>query len=72
MNQLNSEGLLMFAYIYDYENLNNSENRNKINSIKIRKEYFSDLHYNEFLVKSAILNLNHDVICYLKKDNNGK
>lgn len=65
---LNKEGLLMFAYIYDYENINHSSTRNKINNKLIRKMYFNEFKYQEFIIKSAIKNINNDIICYIKKD----
>jgi adenine-specific DNA methylase len=64
-SHLNEQGFLMFAYIYDYENQHNSHLRNPINSLEQRKSFFSDLEYQELLIKSAIENLQHDIVCYL-------
>lgn len=65
---LNKEGLLMFAYVYDYENITYSSTRNKINNKLIRKMYFNEFDYKEILIKSAMKNINNDVICYIKKE----
>lgn len=64
---LNHNGLLMFAYIYDFENLGLSYLRNRMNLPLIRKMYFNEFHYEELLVSSAIQNFKHDVICLIKK-----
>lgn len=64
-SHLNEQGFLMFAYIYDYENQHNSHLRNPINSLEQRKSFFSDLEYQELLIKSAIENIQYDVVCYL-------
>lgn len=68
-NLLNKNGMLMFAYIYDFENQSKSFIRNKINLPSIRSMYFKDLNYKEIIFKSAIQNLNNDVLCYIIKDN---
>lgn len=65
---LNSDGLLMFAYIYDYDNQGLSYLRNRINLPLIRYMYFNEFSYQELLLPSAIQNFKHDVICVIKKE----
>lgn len=65
---LNNNGTLMFAYVYDFENNTNSFIRNKINLPSIRKMYFNNLNFKEATFKSAIQNLNNDVVCYIIKE----
>lgn len=63
---LSKKGTVMFAYIYDYENLGTSSIRNKINVSFIRKMYFKEFNYEEKIISSAIQNFSHDVICYIQ------
>lgn len=65
---LNDYGLVMFAYIYDFENQGHSYLRNKINLPVIRKMYFSEFSYQELLISSAIQNFQNDVICFIQKE----
>ncbi len=60
-------GIIMFAYIYDFENMGNSHLRNKINLPHMRKHYFSEFDYQEIKIKSAIPEFSHDVACYMRK-----
>jgi len=67
LNFLNLGGVMMFSYIYDFENIGNSHLRNKINLPEIRKQYFGEFNYEEIVIKSAISYLKNDVACILKK-----
>lgn len=67
LSLLNQDGILMFAYIYDFENIGNSSLRNKINLPLIRKMYFNEFNYKEILIKSAISDYKNDVACYTHK-----
>lgn len=64
---LNKDGISMFSYVYDFENIGQSSIRNKINVPLIREMYFKEFNFKEAIVPSAIQNLKHDVICYIKK-----
>lgn len=66
-SSLSLNGVLMFAYIYDYYNINSSDKRNAINNKKIRNNIFNKINYKEILIKSAIPLLKKDVICLLRK-----
>lgn len=68
---LSSNGLIMFSYIFDYDNKNNSDKRNPINNQKIRYDLYSDdinYKYDEIILKSAINGDYRDSACLLGKN----
>ena len=67
-NLLNSNGSIMFAYIYDFENKGQSYLRNKINLPIVRKKYFNSFNYQECKVPSAISLFKNDVACFIFKN----
>ena len=69
MEFLTIGGIMMFAYIYDFENSGESYKRNKINLPEIRKQYFGEFNYEEIVIESAISYLKNDVACIVKNGN---
>lgn len=67
---LNIAGLIMFAYVFDYENTNNSQKRNILNDKDYRQNLYqvNGMSYYEILVKSAIQTTQLDSACFLKKN----
>lgn len=66
---LKPQGAIMFAYIFDYGNNNNSHVRNKINDQTYRKKIYTlpNYDYNEIVINSAIKNLSTDCACLLTR-----
>jgi len=70
LKKLSSGGTIVFAYIYDTENVFGSDKRNDINNLSLRRKSFSDIsgtEYGEKIFKSAIDDSTKDAIAYLTK-----
>jgi hypothetical protein len=70
LEKLSSDGTIVFAYIYDAENVFGSDKRNDINNSSLRRKIFSDIsgtEYGEIIFKSAIEDITKDVVAYIKK-----
>lgn len=73
LQYLNPNGVLMFAYIFDYFNILHSDARNIFNSVEKRKELYANITntvYEEKKFESSISNTTHDGICFLIKNEN--
>lgn len=70
LGKLKIGGKMVFAYIYDFDNKNESKKRNEINNHKRRKEVFEGIErtkYKEFVFDSAMGKQYRDAIAYLEK-----
>ena len=65
-NYLNENGKIVFAYIFDYHNENNSDKRNMLNNQNYRKSIYKD-NYSEIPIKSAMVGISEDAVCLLEK-----
>ncbi|MFK5261341.1 hypothetical protein, partial [Lactiplantibacillus plantarum] len=65
-NYLNENGQIVFAYIFDYHNENNSDKRNMLNNQNYRKSIYKD-NYSEIPIKSAMVGISEDAVCLLEK-----
>lgn len=66
---LNSGGSIMFAYIFDYDNIYHSHERNIINNAKHSQTLYNieGFEYKEILIPSSLDNSTIDCACILRK-----
>ena len=63
---IHHNGIFMFSYLYDFDNIGLSSIRNKLNIPLIRKMYFNEFNYKEIIIKSAMQEFESDVSCYIQ------